>query len=160
MNLGARQKWATLHCHCLPSSTPAVEHLNFLIAWSRCSWAAGMWPEPQPGKGTTRRDAADMSTKAWQLLWEPTAMLPHPKASTVMVCKEELGAQTTVILKAIFSCKARKEALESLSLRPVVVFSLSNAHASSLLQGPGCTLQCESNPASQGWQGTSPIHPL
>lgn len=77
-----------------------------------------------------------------------------------MVCKEELGAETRVMLKAIFTCKARKEALESLSLRSVVFFSLSNTHTSCLLQDPGCTkrtLQCESNSASQACQGTHPI---
>lgn len=35
MNLGARQKWVTL-----PFSTPAVQHLNSLAAWSWRSWAA------------------------------------------------------------------------------------------------------------------------
>lgn len=32
----------------------------------------------KPGKGTTRRDAADAIMKTWQLLWEPMAMLLHP----------------------------------------------------------------------------------
>lgn len=47
-------------------------------------------------------------------------MLPHPNK----LCKEELGAEVTGIIKAIFSCKAGKEAMESLSLRSVVFFSL------------------------------------
>jgi len=53
-----------------------------------------------------------------------------------MAYKEELGAEATVILKAIFICKAKKETLETLSLRPAVVsfLSLSGAHTSCLLQ--------------------------
>lgn len=62
-------------------------------------------------------------------------MLPHPNKppGQPQVYKGKLGADTTVTLKAIFSCKAGKEALESLNLRPVVFFSLSDAHALCLL---------------------------
>lgn len=44
----------------------------------------------------------------------------NPSTSRVMACKEELGAETRVILKPTFTWEARKEALESLSLRSVV----------------------------------------
>lgn len=62
---------------------PALFHshwsvLNSLNSCSQWSGAACMWPAPETGKGTTRRDADDVSTTAWQLLWEPTAMLPLP----------------------------------------------------------------------------------
>lgn len=44
----------------------------------------------------------------------------NPSTSRVMACKEELGAETRVILKPTFTWEARKEALESLSLMSVV----------------------------------------
>lgn len=52
--------------------------------------------------------------------WQYCLFQTNLSASTGMVCKEELGAETRVILKAIFTCKTRKKALESLSLRSVV----------------------------------------
>lgn len=80
-------------------------------------------------------------------------------SSSKQALQRGAGAEITGIIKAIFSCKARKEAMESQSLRSVVFFSLCmpTHHVYCEEQAAQRTLQFESEPASQG---ISPIHPL
>lgn len=102
------------------------------------------------------------------------AMLPQlnkPQGQHGNGLQRGARAETAVILKAILSCTDGREALGSVSPRPAVFFSLSNAHSSCSLQGPGCTKRSSVSQilpptAARGpvpsilWRGTRRAYPV
>lgn len=165
MNLGARQKRVTLRYHLPPSSSPAVQHLNSLAAWSWCSRAACTWPATQTGKCSTRRDEPDVSTKAWQLLWEPMAMLPQlnkPQGQQSNGLQRGAGNRDSSDIKG--HPQLQRQERGPVQCEPQACGVLIPLQCPHIMLTARPRLhkeeQCESNPASRGCQRTSRIHPL